>query len=179
MAAGRFVVPPYFPARDRDFNLLSGALLYVYQNETTTKVNIYTDEALTVLSSNPVVANSSGQFPAIYADAGTESVPVLYSVSVTTSTGASPGNPFNFDNYRPSVDWETATLALAEAAADVGVLFSLLHRLDGDAEDVLAAGEVALGAGQDLLVGTAGYDAAFCTWHGSGLLTCQHRACGS
>jgi hypothetical protein len=118
MAAGRFVVPPYFPARDRDFNLLSGALLYVYQNETTTKANIYTDEALTVLSSNPVVANSSGQFPAVYAEAGTEASPVLYSVSVTTSTGASPGNPFNFDNYRPSVDWETATLALAEAAAD-------------------------------------------------------------
>lgn len=117
MAAGRFVVPPYFPARDRDFNLLSGALLYVYQNETTTKTNIYTDEALTVLSSNPVVANSSGQFPAIYAEAGTEASPVLYSVSITTSTGASPGNPFNFDNYRPSVDWETAALALADAAA--------------------------------------------------------------
>jgi hypothetical protein len=117
MAAGRFVVPPYFPARDRDFNLLSGALLYVYQNETTTKANIYTDEALTVLSSNPVVANSSGQFPAVYAEAGTEASPVLYSVSVTTSTGASPGNPFNFDNYRPSVDWETAAAALADAAA--------------------------------------------------------------
>lgn len=118
MAAGRFVVPPYFPARNRDFNLLAGALLYVYQNETTTKANIYTDEALTVLSSNPVVANSSGQFPAVYAEAGTEASPVLYSVSVTTSTGASPGNPFNFDNYRPSVDWETAALALAEAAAE-------------------------------------------------------------
>ena len=121
MAAGRFVVPPYFPARDRDFNLLSGALLYVYENETTTKTNIYTDVALTVLSSNPVVANSSGQFPAIYAEAGTEASPVLYSVSVTTSTGASPGNPFNFDNYRPSVDWETAASALAEAAAEVAI----------------------------------------------------------
>ena len=118
MAAGRFVVPPYFPARNRDFDLLSGAKLYVYDNLTTDKANIYTDEALTVLSANPVIANSSGQFPAIWAQAGTEAEPVLYSVSVTTSTGASPGNPFNFDNYRPSVDWETATLALAEAAAD-------------------------------------------------------------
>jgi hypothetical protein len=118
MAAGRIVVPPYFPARNRDFDLLSGAKLYVYENETTTKTAIYTDEALTVLSANPVIANSSGQFPAIYAEAGTEASPVLYSVSVTTSTGASPGNPFNFDNYRPSVDWETAAVALAEAAAD-------------------------------------------------------------
>jgi len=121
MAAGRIVVPPYFPARNRDFDLLSGAKLYVYLNETTTKALIYTDEALTVLSANPVIANSSGQFPAVYAEAGTEASPVLYSVSVTTSTGASPGNPFNFDNYRPSVDWETAAVALAEAAAEVAV----------------------------------------------------------
>lgn len=117
MAAGRIVVPPYFPARDRDFNLLAGALLYVYDNETTAKALIYTNEGLTVLSSNPVVANSSGQFPAIFAEAGTEAEPVLYSIAVTTSTGASPGNPFVFDNYRPSVDWETAAAALAEAAA--------------------------------------------------------------
>jgi len=121
MAAGRIVVPPYFPARDRDFNLLAGALLYVYDNETTAKALIYTNEGLTVLSSNPVVANSSGQFPAIFAEAGTEAEPVLYSIAVTTSTGASPGNPFVFDNYRPSVDWETAASALAEAAADVAV----------------------------------------------------------
>jgi hypothetical protein len=119
MAAGRFVVPPYFPARDRDFNLLSGAKLYVYVNETTTKALIYTDESLTTLSANPVIANSSGQFPAVYAEAGTEASPVLYSVSVTTSTGASPGNPFNFDNYRPSVDWETAAIVLAEDAAEL------------------------------------------------------------
>ncbi len=117
MAAGRIVVPPYFPARNRDFDLLSGAKLYVYDNLTTTKSAIYTDAALTVLSANPVIANSSGQFPAIWAEAGSDAAPVLYSVSVTTSTGASPGNPFNFDNYRPSVDWDTAAAALAEAAA--------------------------------------------------------------
>jgi len=122
MAAGRIVVPPYFPARDRDFNLLAGALLYVYDNETTAKAAIYTNEGLTVLSSNPVVANSSGQFPAIFAEAGTEAEPVLYSIAVTTSTGASPGNPFVFDNYRPSVDWETAASALAEAAADAAAI---------------------------------------------------------
>ena len=119
MAAGRIVVPPYFPARNRDFDLLSGAKLYVYDNLTTDKANIYTDEALTVLSANPVIANSSGQFPAIWAQAGTEAEPVLYSVAVTTSTGASPGNPFVFDNYRPSVDW--AIVGDAEAARDAAL----------------------------------------------------------
>ena len=145
MAAGRFVVPPYFPARDRDNNLLAGALLYVYENETTTKTNIYTDVALTVLSSNPVVANSSGQFPAIYAEAGTEASPVLYSVSVTTSTGASPGNPFNFDNYRPSVDWETAAAALAEAAAAAAEASAV-----GAAASAVSAAEDAVETAADL-----------------------------
>mgnify|MGYP006921342396 CR=1 FL=1 len=146
MAAGRFVVPPYFPARNRDFDLLSGAKLYVYDNLTTDKANIYTDEALTVLSANPVVANSSGQFPAIWAQAGTEAEPVLYSVSVTTSTGASPGNPFNFDNYRPSVDWETAAAALAEAAAALAVAEASAAAVSADeaaADAVLTAADLA------------------------------------
>lgn len=146
MAAGRFVVPPYFPARNRDFDLLSGAKLYVYDNLTTDKANIYTDEALTVLSANPVIANSSGQFPAIWAQAGTEAEPVLYSVSVTTSTGASPGNPFNFDNYRPSVDWETAAAALAEAAAALAVAEAAAAAVSADeaaADAVLTAADLA------------------------------------
>lgn len=146
MAAGRFVVPPYFPARNRDFDLLSGAKLYVYDNLTTDKANIYTDEALTVLSANPVIANSSGQFPAIWAQAGTEAEPVLYSVSVTTSTGASPGNPFNFDNYRPSVDWETAAAALAEAAAALAVAEASAAAVSADeaaADAVLTAADLA------------------------------------
>ena len=97
---------------------MSGALLYVYINESTTDLaTIYTDEALSTPSPNPVVANTSGQFPSIWAEAGTEADPTLYRVAVTTSDGGSPGNAFVFDNYRPSVDFDTATAALAEAAA--------------------------------------------------------------
>jgi hypothetical protein len=131
MAAGRIVVPPFFPARNRENQLLSGALLYVYTNNTTTKATIYVDAGLTIVAANPVEANSSGHFPAVFAEAGTESVPVLYSVSVTTADGGSPGNPFNFNNYRPAVDWETATLALAEAAADAA------EQAAEDAQDAL------------------------------------------
>jgi len=133
MAAGRFVVPPYFPARNRQNQLLGGALLYVYVNNTTQKAAIYTNEGLSVPSSNPVVANASGQFPSVFAEAGTEADPVLYSVSVTTATGASPGNPFNFNNYRPAVDYETAAVALAESAAD--------SALNSAADAAVSAGE--------------------------------------
>lgn len=117
MAAGRIIVPPYFPARDRNGDLISGALLYVWENNTTTLVTIYADENLTVPAANPAVANASGQFPPVWAEAGTDEAPVFYRVGVTKSTGAAPGNAFIFDDYRPSVDFETAAVALAEAAA--------------------------------------------------------------
>jgi len=118
MPAGRIVLPPYFPVRDGNGYPVSGAKLYVYENETTTLATIYTDFALTVPSANPVEANASGVFPAIFAEAGTEADPVLYSLSVTDDDGRAPGRPSAFDNYRPSVDYETATLILAEAASE-------------------------------------------------------------
>lgn len=97
---------------------MSGALLYVYINESTTELaTIYTNEGLSTPSTNPAVANTSGQFPSVWAEAGTELDPTLYRVAVTRADGSSPGNAFVFDNYRPSVDFDTATAALAEAAA--------------------------------------------------------------
>lgn len=117
MAAGRIVLPPYFPARDRNARLVSGAKLYVWDNETTDKASIYADAALSSPLANPVTANGSGHFPSIWADAGTEEAPVLYSLAVTDASGGSIGNPAVFDNYRPSVDWETAASALSESSA--------------------------------------------------------------
>lgn len=103
MAAGRLIVPSYAPARDRNGDLIPGALLYVYQNKTTIPVTVYSNEALTVPRANPVEANSSGQFPDAWLDAGTESLPVQYSVAVTTADGQSPGNPSTFDDITPSL----------------------------------------------------------------------------
>lgn len=117
MAAGRIVLPPYFPARDGNGYPVSGADLYVYENETTELTPIYTDFALTLPSPNPVTANASGVFPDVFAEAGTEEDPVLYSLAITDNVGRAPGRPSVFDNYRPSVDYNTATLILAEAAS--------------------------------------------------------------
>lgn len=112
MAAGRIVLSQYFPARDRNGQLVSGALLYVYTNETTTKASIYAEEGLATPLANPVAANSSGQFPAIWA-----SDAVTYTLSITASDGSSIGNPSVFDDYSVSTDADTASVALAEAAA--------------------------------------------------------------
>ncbi len=67
MAAGRIILP-VMPALDRNGNPVEGALLYFYENETTTLKAVYADVGLTVPLSNPVVADSAGQFPAVYAD---------------------------------------------------------------------------------------------------------------
>lgn len=117
MAVGRIVLPPYFPARNRDGTLVPGARLTVWNNKTTTKAEIYADAALSTVLPNPVTANSSGRFPDVFAPSGTDVSPVLYSLAVTANDGKSIGNPSVFDNYRPSVDYETAALALALDAA--------------------------------------------------------------
>lgn len=112
MAAGRIVLSQYFPARDRSGRLVSGALLYVYTNGTTTKASIYYDEVMATPRANPVEANASGQFPVVWAsDAAT------YTLSITGPDGESIGNPSVFDNYSVSTDADTASVALAEAAA--------------------------------------------------------------
>lgn len=112
MAAGRIVLSQYFPARDRNGRLVPGALLYVYENGTTTKASIFSNSLLTTPLANPVEANASGQFPAIWA-----SDAVTYTLSITAADGSSIGNPSVFDDYSVSTEAETASVALAEAAS--------------------------------------------------------------
>lgn len=147
MAAGRLVVPPWFPARDRDGELVSGALLTVWTNKTTTKVAVYSNEALTTPHTNPVVANSSGVFPDMWLESGTEAVPVLYSVGITDALGGTIGNPNVLDNYRPSVDFDAATIALisgystdaAASAVAAAAAETATEALYGDATALTAA----------------------------------------
>lgn len=123
MAAGRIVLSQYMPARDRAGRLVSGALLKVYFNRTTTAATIYADYGLTTPLANPVSANASGQFPAIYAEAGTIEAPSLYTLSITAADGSSIGNPSVFDNFQPSIEVATQNdlLIRAEAARDEAV----------------------------------------------------------
>jgi hypothetical protein len=46
---------------------LSGALLYVYQNTTTTPITVYSDFACSSTAANPIVADASGRIPRRYA----------------------------------------------------------------------------------------------------------------
>lgn len=146
MAAGRLVIPQWMPARDRNGRLVPGAELTVYTNGTTTKATIYSDEALTTVRANPVVANGSGVFPEIWAEAGTVATPTRYRVGINGPDGSSITNPDVLDNWQPSVDGETAASALAEAAkvsaeADAAAAQSYYEdivALQGIADDAIA-----------------------------------------
>ena len=76
-------------ALDGNGDPVSGAKLYVDLAGTTTNVTTYSDAGLTTANSDPVVADSGGNFPAIFAPGG------LYKITVTTSADVSV---FTLDN---------------------------------------------------------------------------------
>lgn len=112
MASGRLLIPSWMPALDSDGNPIAGVKAYFYVNLTTTLAPIYSNEALTTPLTNPVEANSSGRFPAIWADGD-----VLYSVAIEAPYGPA-GVPFSYDNLSVSLGADIATAEAAEAAAD-------------------------------------------------------------
>lgn len=154
MAAGRLLIPSWMPALDSDGDPISGVKAYFYVNLTTSLASVYADEALTVPLANPVEANSSGRFPAIWADGD-----VLYSVAIEAPYGPA-GVPFSYDNLSVSLGADIATAEAAEAAAD---------EASAALADVLAAIEAATQAGggdaavAGALAGTAAANAALTT----------------
>lgn len=73
--------PPGLRALDANGSPISGALLYVYDVGTTTLKSIYTDSALTVAATNPLVSDASGYFATTFLAAGT------YKLRCTTAAG--------------------------------------------------------------------------------------------
>lgn len=109
MAAGRIIIPGWMPAVDADGTPIPNAKMFFYLNNTTTLATVYADTALSIPLSNPVLASSAGQWPAVWADDAN-----LFSVSVDAPYGP-PGIPFTFDDLGPS----TSTNASAAGKADI------------------------------------------------------------
>lgn len=104
MAAGRIIIPGWMPAVDNDGVPIPNARMFFYQNETTTLATVYADMTLTTPLTNPVPADSSGQFPPIWADDAN-----LFSVTVDAPYGP-PGQPFTFDDLGPSTSTNTSAI---------------------------------------------------------------------
>lgn len=107
MAAGRIVIPGWFPALTENGIPIPNVRAFFFLNGTTTLSTVYADEGLTTPLTNPVAANSSGQFPSIWADSS-----AVFSVSMDAPYGP-PGQPFTFDGIIPS---EPSGTALANKA---------------------------------------------------------------
>lgn len=96
MAAGRMVIAGWMPALDANGLPIPNAQMYFYENNTTTLATVYANSSLTTPLANPVLANSSGQFPEIWADDAN-----LFSVTIDAPYGP-PGQPFSFNNIGPA-----------------------------------------------------------------------------
>lgn len=112
MAAGRLLLPSWMPALDGDGFPIPNAKVYFYLNLTTTLAPVYEDEALTTPLANPVEANASGRFPAVWADGD-----ALYSASVEAPYGPA-GVPFTYDNLSASLGADILIAGAAETAAN-------------------------------------------------------------
>jgi hypothetical protein len=64
------LLPPGWQQDDANGNPVSGAQLYTYEPGTTTPKPTYSDAALTILNTNPVVADSGGVFGPVFAETG-------------------------------------------------------------------------------------------------------------
>lgn len=115
MAAGRLLLPSWMPALDGDGVPIPNAKVFFYVNLTTTLAPVYADEALTTPLANPIEANASGRFPAVWADGD-----ALYSASVEAPYGPA-GVPFTYDNLSASLGADILIAGAAETAADEAI----------------------------------------------------------
>jgi hypothetical protein len=76
-AAYLFYAPQFRPLTPAG-EIMPGAYVQFYVTETTTPTNVYADADLSTPLANPVVADSSGEFPAIYLDPSTTYRAQLY-----------------------------------------------------------------------------------------------------
>lgn len=135
MAAGRLLIPSWMPALDGDGAPIPNARVYFYTDETTTLASVFADEALTTPLTNPVEANSSGRFPAIWASDAN-----VYTWSIDAPYGPA-GIPFTGTGLQVSQDSAILVLEATEAAAD----------------DALAAAAAAEAALAEILAAAADY----------------------
>jgi hypothetical protein len=131
MTAGRLIFPGLMPVENADGDRIDGAKAYFYTDGTTTLANTYTDSGLSVLATNPVVADGVGVWPAMWADTAT-----LFTVSITDSDGA-PVPAATWSGVSAAID---ATLASADLAASAQ---SAAEAAQAAAETAQAAAEAA------------------------------------
>lgn len=90
---------------------MSGALVYVYDDGTTTPLNVYSDDALSTLADNPIVCDSSGRHDMRYIATG------AYKIVVKTAAGSTV---YTRDDIDPGLPIGAGTLAVANGGTGSG-----------------------------------------------------------
>lgn len=134
---------PGAQALDGNGNSYSGARLNFYAAGTTTPIVVYSDSALTVPISQPVVADSAGRFAQIFMATAICRVQLLTSANVLIADydNFDPGQPASSGSGALSIALGgTGATTAAAARANLGITF------DSPWIDVASAATVDLGA---------------------------------
>jgi hypothetical protein len=112
MAARQIIVPGAMPSRDANGRALPAKLrFYAPDTAFTTPKTVYTTSALTVAHSFPILSDSAGRWPQIWADEA-------QTFDVTWSRLDNDAQIAQYTDLRTTDDAVLASVALAEAAAD-------------------------------------------------------------
>lgn len=111
MAGGRLIIPGWARALDSDGAPVAAAVS-LFDEGTADLASVYSDEALTVPLTNPILSNAAGRFPAIWADDSS-----AYDWSVVAPYGP-PGSPFTGTGLTTANTADLLILEAMEAAAD-------------------------------------------------------------
>ena len=116
IASGLLILPGAQPSRSRNGGATVAELRF-YANNTTTPKAVYADSGLTTPLSFPIISDDLGRFVLIWADAGSDVSPNLFTVNWTTQDGQVE----TWDNIRPATAVTTGPAGPAGPAATVSI----------------------------------------------------------
>lgn len=125
----QFVNPSIAQLYDASGNPYAGGKCYIYQTGTTTPLSLFSNEALSVAASNPLVADSAGIFPTVYiaqtkfkavfttsADVTIKTVDPVYSIGLSDNID---GGDVIFDGSGIGYSSDNVQDAIEEAAGEI------------------------------------------------------------
>lgn len=157
MTALLFTAPTFRPL-SLSGAIMPGAYVQFYEAGTTTPADVYADAALAIPLSNPVVANSDGEFPPIYLDRS-----VVYRAQIYDANDVLQ---LDVDPLGTSLDVQPGTILMFfgdETARDAAYPPSLWAVCDGTGGTPDLSGRVPVGMDTGLSPGDTGGSAAAST----------------
>lgn len=144
MAARQIIVPGAMPSRDANGRALPAKFRF-YMPDTTTPAVVYTDAARTIPHEFPLLSDSGGRWPQIWAD-DAESFSVGWSDQVFDATIKT------YSNVQTVKDALLASADIANAAADAAIAAQAeseaIAEKFGDVDAAIAAAQAAQGAAE-------------------------------